>query len=103
MTASGLVAHHLQPRHDALHVESATFAFLPRMQANEDRSIVRLIRAGHGTVAANGLKRFDAVGLGEDILDLLQYHAGPFERGAGRKLGGDAEDSLVLIWDEPGG
>ena len=92
----------LQPTHDALHMQGFALALLPRFEPHEDGAVVRLIRAGHRTVAANGLKGFDAVGLGEDFLDLLQHYAGPFERGAGRELGGDAEDSLVFVGDEPG-
>ena len=91
-----------QPAHDAVDVQRLGLALLPRLQAHEDRAVVRLVGAGHRAVAADGLEGVEPVGLGQDVLDLLQHEAGALERGPGRKLDVDAEDALVLVRDEAG-
>ena len=103
MIASGIAANcRPQPAHDAVDVQRLALALLPRLQAHEDRAVVRLIRAGHRPVAADRLEGVEPVGLGQDVLHLLQHDAGALERGPGRKLDVDAEDALVLVRDEPG-
>ena len=59
----------LQPAHDALHMQGFALALLPRLEPHEDGAVVRLIGAGDRTIAANGLKGFDAVGLRKNVLD----------------------------------
>ena len=92
-----------QPAHDAVDVQRRGLAILPGLHAHEDRAVVRLEGAGHRPVAADGLVRVESVGLGQDVLDLLQHEAGALQRRPGGKLDVDAEDALVLVRDEAGG
>ena len=93
----------LQARHDAAHMERFGMTLIPRLQTNENRAEVRLICAGHHAVAADGGKRLDSFGLGQDLLDLGQHSARALERRSGRQRHVDAEYPLVFLGDEAGG
>ena len=92
----------LQLRHDSLHLHCRFFSLLPWLQPRKKRAVVRLVGVGDHPVPADGLEGFDRFDFPQDVLHLLQDHAGALERSAGRKLDVDSEDPLVLVRDESG-
>ena len=76
-----------QPAHDAVDVQRRGLALVPWLHAHEDRAVVRLVGAGHRAVAADGLVGVEPVGLGQDVLDLLQHQAGALQRRPGWQAG----------------
>src|SRR6185312_9372072 len=91
-----------QRRHDRFCLFLLLFTLFPRLQTHKDRAIVRLVGARDHPIAGYGLICLHRLDFRYDLFHLLQYHARSLDGRPGRKLDADAQDSLVLIRDEPG-
>ena len=75
-------------------------ALVPRLERDEVESGVGRRGAGQEAVAGDRLEVLDALGLGQDLLDLLAHRVGALERRGVGELDVDEEVTLVLVRQE---